>query len=114
MDDLEKEALFENTGIIRNKLKINAIFKNAKIVSEMKVALSEFIWSYTDHKQIVNDVKNYEDVAASSDLSTKISNDLKRMGFKFVGPTIIYSYLHAIGMVDDHENTCDFKTKSQT
>lgn len=114
MDDLEKEALFENTGIIRNKLKINAIFNNAKIVSEMKPTLSDFIWSYTDHKHIVNEVKNYEDVASSSDLSTKISNDLKKMGFKFVGPTIIYSYLHAIGMVDDHENTCDFKTKSQT
>lgn len=113
MDDLEKKALLHNSGIIRNKLKINAIFNNAKIISKMNTTLSEFIWAYTAYKQIVNDVKSYEDVPSSNDLSTQISNDLKKMGFKFVGPTIIYSYLHAIGMINDHENECTFKMKSQ-
>lgn len=113
MSESERQSLYSNEKIIRHKLKIDAIFHNAKIVKNMKQSLSDFMWSYIDYKSLINDVKDYEAIPAKDGLSEKISKDMKQMGFKFVGPTIIYSYMHAIGMIDDHENYCEYKTKSQ-
>lgn len=112
MDKNEIEACYHNPKIIRNKLKINAIVHNAKLIVEKDINLSDVMWSYTNNTQIINNIENDEDIPAQSELSVQISKDLKKLGFKFVGPTIIYSYMHAIGMVDDHINTCSFKNST--
>lgn len=105
-DDNKMKELLENEKIIRNKLKIKAMIENAKIFINIQKeygSFDKFIWRYTDHKVI----KNMNDVfRATSELSNKISHDLYQLGMRFVGSTIIYSYLQAIGMIDDHERDC--------
>ena len=101
--------LLEDKNIIRNKLKINATINNAKIFIEVQKEYKTFdnyIWSFVGNKQIVSSYKHSKDVPAYNDLSTKISLDLKKRGFKFVGTTIIYSYLQAIGILNDHTIEC--------
>lgn len=110
MSEKEKLELYTNKGLIRNKLKIDSILNNARIVAELDGGLSNLIWSYVDHQPIINDIKDESEVLASSELSTQISKDLKKMGFKFVGPVTIYSWLQAIGIIDDHRNDCNFKS----
>ena len=97
-----------NKEIIRNKLKIKAAINNAKIFIEIQKeykTFSNYIWSFTDNKIIKNKDDNLK---VSSYLSDKVSNDLKNRGMKFVGTVIIYSYLQAIGVIDDHELSCSF------
>ncbi|MFD1472183.1 DNA-3-methyladenine glycosylase I [Companilactobacillus mishanensis] len=111
-DDAKKAELLQNEGIIRNKLKVNAIINNAKLIQQMHERgekFSDYIWSFTDGKQIDHHVKSLDTLPAQDELSQKISKDLKKRGFKFVGPTIIYSYLQAVGVYNDHLDTCDFK-----
>lgn len=107
-DDKKRESLYHCEGIIRNKLKINSIITNAQAFIEVQKSYGSFdtyIWSYT--KEPVNHAYEIEtQVPAYDDLSTKISQDLKKKGFKFVGPTIIYSYLQAIGIYNDHILSC--------
>lgn len=94
--------------IIRNKLKINAAVNNAKIFMSIQNewgSFSEYIWHFTNGKQIIN---RDGIIRATSDLSDAVSSDLKKRGMKFAGSTIIYSYLQAIGIIDDHEADCDF------
>lgn len=106
-DNKKIEELMNNKNIIRNKLKINAAINNAKVFMNIQKeykTFSNYIWSFTNYKVI----KNTTDIFNStSELSDKISIDLKRRGMKFVGSTIIYSYLQAIGIIDDHELNCD-------
>ena len=93
---------------------MRAIISNAQAflkVQEEFGCFDEYIWSYVGHKQIVHDYNNTQDVPAFDELSIEISKDLKKRGFKFVGPTIIYSYLQAIGIYNDHELLCDFAKK---
>lgn len=111
MPKFEREALYQDSRIIRNRLKIDAIFHNAKLIVENDLSLVTLFWSYLNGLPLINDVRDAQDMPSQSELSKRIAQDLKKMGFKFVGPTIIYSYMHAIGMVDDHENECSFKTK---
>lgn len=95
--------LLENEGIIRNRLKIEATINNAKIFREIQNeygSFSAFIWSYTGGEIIKAEYKS------KSELSEKISKDLKKKGMKFVGPTIIYSYLESIGIIDNHTTEC--------
>ena len=95
--------LLENEGIIRHKGKITSAINNAKIFIEIQKehgSFSEYIWSFTDGETIKAEFKT------ESELSKKISKDLKKRGMKFVGPTIIYSYLESIGVIDNHENRC--------
>ena len=104
----------QNEGIIRNKLKINSTVTNA--VSFMKIqkefgSFSDYIWGFTDKKRIINKWKDLSEVPATTELSDKISKDLKKRGFKFIGSTIIYSFLQAIGIIDDHLASCPYKTK---
>lgn len=103
--------LMNNKYIIRNKLKINATINNAKIFMNIQneyKSFSNYIWHFTNNKII----KNIDDkFRTTSDLSDKISIDLKRRGMKFVGSTIIYSYLQAIGIINDHELKCDYYCK---
>ena len=113
-DEKKLNELMQNEGIIRNKLKINSTVTNA--VSFMKiqkefVSFSDYIWGFTDKKRIINKWKDLSEVPATTELSDKISKDLKKRGFKFIGSTIIYSFLQAIGIIDDHLASCPYKTK---
>lgn len=107
--DRKIAALLEDPGIIRNKLKINAAVANAKAFLEIQReygSFDKFIWSYVDNTPIVNRPRTLADVPASTPLSDRISKDLKKRGFRFVGTTIIYSFMQAVGMVDDHVVSC--------
>ena len=90
-------------------MKIYSVRKNA--VAFLKVqrefgSFDKYIWGFTDYKKINNELENYKDAPSESDLSIKISKDMKKRGFSFVGSTIIYSYMQAIGMINDHEKGC--------
>lgn len=104
-DEKKINELINNPKIIRNKLKINASVNNAKIFIELQKeykTFSNYIWSFTNNKIIYNEWKT------SNNLSDTISKDLQQRGMKFVGTTIVYSYLQAIGIINDHEKECYF------
>ncbi len=107
-DDVER--LMNDTGIIRNRMKILATIKNAKgyleIESEKEGAFSEFIWSFTGGEIKVNRFETMSDVPATSPESEAMSKALKKCGFGFVGPTICYAFMQAVGIVNDHIVTC--------
>lgn len=110
------EELMENKGIIRNRRKIEATIQNARLfleIQEQYGSFDKFIWSYIDNTPIINKVENIKELPTTIPLSDKISKDLKKMGFKFVGSTIIYSFMQAIGMVDDHMVWCFCHTKNR-
>lgn len=101
--------LLLDSGIIRNKLKINSAIQNAKVFIEIQKEFGSFdnyIWGFVDNKQIVNKINSMGELPAKTDLSDKISKDLKKRGMNFVGSTIIYAYMQAVGMVNDHEVDC--------
>lgn len=102
-DDKKKQELISNAEIIRNELKVNASVNNAKIFRDIK---NEFGTFYNYLKTFTNDETYYEVGLTSSELSDKISKDLKKRGMKFVGTTIIYSYLQAIGIINSHDKDC--------
>ena len=108
-DDAKFAELMANAGIIRNRLKINATIINAKLfldIIEKHGSFDRFIWRYVDFKPIVGHWENFESMPLTTPISDKISKDLKKMGFKFVGSTIIYSFMQAVGMVNDHLKPC--------
>ncbi|HOV26675.1 MAG TPA: DNA-3-methyladenine glycosylase I [Pseudobacteroides sp.] len=108
-DDSKFQALMQNKDIIRNRLKIESVKQNAicfKKVQSVYGSFDNFIWSYVGHVPIVNSWDKLSDVPASTNLSDKISKDMKKLGFKFVGSTIIYAYMQSIGMVNDHTTDC--------
>ena len=76
-------------------------------------SFDKYIWNFTDNKQIINSWKDISEVPATTELSDKISKDLKKRGFKFVGSTIVYSFLQEIGIVDDHLISCPYKKSSK-
>ena len=103
------DELIVNAGIIRNKLKVKSAITNAQLFIEIQKefgSFSKYIWAFVDGKPIVNRFHKREDVPATTVLSDKISKDLKRRGFKFVGSTIIYAFMQATGMVNDHTTDC--------
>jgi DNA-3-methyladenine glycosylase I len=103
------EFLLQDAGIIRNKLKIRSAITNAQLFMEVQKefgSFSKFIWSYVNDKPIINRFETKEEVPAKTLLSDIISKDLKKLGFKFVGSTVIYAYMQAIGMVNDHTTDC--------
>ena len=102
-DEKKKQELISNAEIIRNKLKVNASVNNAKIFRDIK---NEFGTSYNYLKTFTNGETYYEVGLTSSELSDKISKDLKKRGMKFVGTTIIYSYLQAVGIINSHDKDC--------
>ena len=111
MQDEEIEKLYTNPSIIRHKLKIDAIIHNAKLVKSLNLDLNDFVWKYVDYKPIVKDIVSIKDVPSADVISTQISKDLKKLGFKFIGPTTLYAFMQAVGMVNDHVNDCVFKFK---
>ena len=105
-DDCKVEELLNNKEIIRNKLKIKASINNAKIFIDIKKeygSFSNYIWHFTNNCVIVN---KDDKLKTTSPLSDEVARDLKKRGMKFVGSTIIYSYLQAIGVINDHELAC--------
>ena len=107
--DPEKVALYDDEKIIRNRRKITAAVNNAKLflkVQEEYGSFDKFIWKYVDNTPITGHWEKIEDMPASTPLSDRISKDLKKMGFQFLGTTIIYSFMQSVGMVNDHIKEC--------
>ena len=105
--------LLKNEGIVRNKLKIESVIKNAKSFIDIQKEFGSFdryIWGFVDGKTIQNRFKKMSNLPAKTELSDAISKDLKKRGMNFVGPTIIYAYMQAIGIVNDHTIDC-FRNK---
>lgn len=103
------DRLMQDAGIIRNKLKINAAINNAQVFLELQKefgTFSNYFWGFTDGKPIVNKWKKMRQIPAKTELAETISKDMKKRGFKFVGPTIIYAHMQATGMVNDHLVNC--------
>ncbi|PQJ31646.1 DNA-3-methyladenine glycosylase [Nonlabens arenilitoris] len=105
----KQDELLNNAGIIRNKLKIKSIITNAQLFIDIQKeygSFSQYIWNYVDGKPIKNEVLDYKNAPANTALSDQISKDLKKRGFKFVGSTLVYAFMQATGMVNDHEINC--------
>ena len=106
-DDNKINELMNDKGIIRNRLKIKSTINNAKIFIDIRKeygSFDKYLWSFTNNKVI----KNKDDIFnTTSDLSDRVSKDLYKRGMRFVGSTIIYSYLQAVGIIDDHELKCE-------
>ena len=107
--DKKLEVLRQDVGIIRNRLKIKAAKTNA--IAFMKVQkefsrFSKYLWGFVDDKPIQNKFRSMKELPANTPLANKISADLKKRGFKFVGPTIVYAHMQAMGMVNDHTTDC--------
>lgn len=108
-NDDKIQSLLLNAGIIRNKLKIYSTIINAQSFLKIQLefgSFSNYIWKFTNGKPIDNKPKTLKDVPATSPLSDKISKDLKKRGFKFIGSTIMYAHMQATGMVNDHIENC--------
>jgi DNA-3-methyladenine glycosylase I len=107
------EKLLQNSGIVRNKLKINSAVSNAKAFLKIQKEFGSFdkyIWSFVGDKPIINKWKSLKEIPATTKESDTMSKDLKKRGFKFVGSTICYAFMQAVGMVNDHTVKC-FKYK---
>ena len=112
MTDGELEALLENPAIIRNRAKIFATRANAQAFLQVQVEFGTFdayLWSFVGGNTIVNDVPDYRGSPAKTALSEKLSKNLKKRGFKFTGSVAVLSFLQAAGLIDDHENDCEWK-----
>jgi len=106
----EKVAeLMQNSGIIRNRLKVLATITNAQKFQEVQKefgSFSKYIWGFVDGKPIDNKPKTLKDVPATTEISDALSKDLKKRGFKFMGSTVVYAHMQATGMVNDHVEDC--------
>jgi len=101
--------LLDDKGIIRNRLKINSVIKNAKVFIDIQKEFGSFdkyLWKFVDFKQVCNAFETAGDIPPKTALSDRISSDLKKRGMNFVGSTIIYSLLQAVGVVNDHTVDC--------
>ena len=108
-DKRKINSLLKNKGIIRNKLKIKGAVSNAKAFLEIRKeygTFDKYIWGFVNGKPIQNKFKSLKELPAKTKLSDKISDDLKKRGFKFVGSTIVYAHMQATGMVNDHITEC--------
>ena len=103
------EQLMQNKAIIRNRLKINSAINNAKKFIEIQKefgSFDDYLWGFVNYKPIKNKFKKHSDLPACTKISKKLSHDLKKHGFSFVGPTICYALMQAVGMVNDHTVDC--------
>jgi DNA-3-methyladenine glycosylase I len=109
MSDAALAELRENPSIIRNRLKIESTRKNAQVFLEIQkewTSFHQYLWHYVDGTPIINHWTSFKDAPTKTPLSDRISKDLKKRGMSFVGPTIIYAYLQAVGVVNDHMTSC--------
>lgn len=107
--DAKVTELMQNSGIIRNQMKIRATITNAREfikIQEEFGSFCKYIWSFTDGKPIQNEIEDYTKAPATTEISDKLSKDLKKRGFKFVGSTVMYAHMQATGMVNDHQVDC--------
>jgi len=108
-DDNRVTALLQDAGIIRNRQKVASAINNARAFLDVQAEFGTFdryIWSFVDGKPIVNRFRTMAEIPAETPLSATLSRDLKKRGFSFVGPTIMYAHMQAIGMVNDHVVSC--------
>lgn len=108
-DDRKVEALLQNTGIVRNRLKVQSAIKNARgylDIMETEDSFSKYLWNFVDGNPIQNTWQSMQDVPAQTEESVAMSKALKKRGFNFVGPTIVYAFMQAVGMVNDHLVGC--------
>lgn len=108
--DADRERLLSDAGIIRSKLKINAAITNSQVFIKMRdeegLNFSDYIWSFVDGVPIQNSWATSSDIPVKSPESEALSKDLKKRGFKFVGPVIVYAFMQAVGMINDHSTDC--------
>lgn len=107
--DVDVQQLASNSGIVRNRLKIRSAIQNARAVIEICKefgSLDAFLWSYVDGAPIQNSWKSKDEIPIKTPLAERMSKDLKKRGFNFVGPTICYAFMQATGMVNDHTVDC--------
>ncbi|OYX46100.1 MAG: DNA-3-methyladenine glycosylase [Alphaproteobacteria bacterium 32-64-14] len=103
------DRAMKNPGVIRSPMKIAATINNAQVYLDMAEKgedFSDYVWSFVDHKPIVNKLDHWRNVQAKTPLSEVIAKDMKKRGFKFCGPVIVYAVMQAMGMVNDHEVRC--------
>lgn len=103
------EELMNNPGIIRNRMKIEASINNAKRFLEIQQefgSFSNYIWGFVNNKPVINKFDSISEIPATTELSDKVSKDLKKRGFKFMGSTIVYAHLQAVGIINDHITSC--------
>ncbi|SEJ48120.1 DNA-3-methyladenine glycosylase I [Paraburkholderia tropica] len=103
------ETLMQDASIVRNRAKIESAILNARAVQQIRAehgSLAQFIWSFVDDTPIQNDLASYRDAPTSTDVSDALSKALKKYGCKFIGTTICYAFMQAVGMVNDHERDC--------
>ncbi|KDN58533.1 DNA-3-methyladenine glycosylase [Exiguobacterium sp. AB2] len=108
-DETDVERLMTNPGLVRNRRKIEASINNAKRFIEIQQEFGSFdayIWSFVDNTVIHNEWTSTDDIPATTELSHQVSKDLKRRGFKFLGPTTVYAHLQATGLINDHLTSC--------
>ena len=108
------QKLLLDESIIRNKLKVNSAINNAKVFLKIQKEFDSFdnyLWGFVNHKPIKNKFKKLSDIPATTEISEKLSKDLKKRGFNFVGPTICYALMQATGMVNDHTSNCYLYSK---
>lgn len=108
-DQAKIDELLGNPGIVRNKLKIHATISNAQAFMKIQEAFGSFsayIWDFVEGKPVKNTIRDYREAPPTTLLSDRISKDLKKRGFKFVGSTVVYAHMQATGMVNDHEVGC--------
>ena len=108
-DEQKIERLLQDPGIIRNRLKVNSTVNNARLFLEIQSqygTFSDYIWQFVDGRPKINQWKTPADIPVSTEVSERISKALKKRGFKFVGSTICYAYMQAVGMVNDHTIDC--------
>jgi DNA-3-methyladenine glycosylase I len=108
-DDLA--GLLENPGIIRNKLKLRATINNAQAILRLRatgISFDEWVWQHVEGEQIDHRITDPKDIPVTIPLAESMAKELKKLGFKFVGPTTVYSFLQGAGLVNDHELQCDF------
>jgi DNA-3-methyladenine glycosylase I len=114
-DRKKVEALMQDEGIIRNSLKINAAINNAKqfmMIQKEFGSFDKYIWGFVGGKPIINKPVSMYDLRSTSDISKIITKDLIKRGFKFVGGTIMYAWMQAVGLVDDHVSDCWAREKT--
>jgi DNA-3-methyladenine glycosylase I len=115
-DEKKKAQLMQNTEIIRNRLKIESAVNNAQAFMQIQKesgSFSNYLWKFVNNTPIINHPKLMNEIPVSTHLSDIISKDLKKRGFKFVGTTILYAYLQAVGVVDDHLVSCHKKINNK-
>ena len=111
MTEADVLRLKQDENIIRNGLKIAATINNARIIQHLQAtfgSLSEYLWHFTDNQTINHHITRSSEIVAQNALSQQVAKDMKKQGFKFAGPVTIYSYLQAMGVINDHESTCAF------